>query len=123
LSLPIRLPTYDMRNPIKGHADFSPAIKGSCPSTLSDEGKLWFVLSKTEPEYYLDHFLSLWKGMRASKGGQLDDQKLWQLEVQKHTVTVRLKDPCIEFTELEGVETAWLCCGWRHLAAGFFKRC
>lgn len=88
--LPITLPSYDQRNPLKGHAIFIPEVDGR------DREILWVKLERTEPEHYLTQFLSRWEGMKDPKTGFVKDVVWWEVEFGGRRERLKFKDARVD---------------------------
>ena len=102
LSLPIILPTYDIRSPIRGKGVFHPLPAGDLSSMQSSGPLLWqtqnpdrviYCLGETEPDYYRSHFLTRWESMRKKGKGSLDEGLRWEMSICGRSNRVCLKYP------------------------------
>ncbi|KXT06816.1 hypothetical protein AC578_7255 [Pseudocercospora eumusae] len=88
VSLPVALPTYDIRNPVRGQAVFHPLS----PKTGPEPGRLHVQLAQTEPEHYRTHFLDRWQGMQQSADAALGQHIRFDVQLADRTVSMRLPD-------------------------------
>lgn len=120
LALPIALPTYDIRNPIRGRALFHPVtnLNGE-----KDEHRVVYLLHRTEPEHYHSHFLGRWKGMCDSNTTWLNEKMKWEMRVGELCGAVKLKRPAIDQRVLggEAVDYERFSFEWRASVTSFFR--
>ncbi|KAK4496371.1 hypothetical protein PRZ48_012351 [Zasmidium cellare] len=69
-SLPMIMPSYDARNPIRGLATFK-------YHSATDEFAV-FELADTGPQFYRENFLGRWRGMQDVDGGRLRESVVWE---------------------------------------------
>lgn len=87
LVLPVVIPTYDLRVPIRGRVVFKPLD----PSPGLDFNGTIFCLDDTEPDYYRPHFLTRWATMQDRDTGRLDARRIrWELELEGQRSPVSL---------------------------------
>ena len=91
LSLPIVLPTYDIRNPIRGKAVFHPLNITSTQHSGEVSCIVAFGLTETDPDYYRSHFKTRWSGMQDSTSHQLDERLRWELNILGRGTLLSLK--------------------------------
>lgn len=123
LILPISIPSYDMRNPGRGQAEFRSVSKGVCLSnSLPCIERAIFVLEKTDPAHRREHFVARFKGLKNAGTGKLDYHKEWLLQshLGERAVTVHLEDAFVDFTSLDGEDAVWLSCDYKFLATSYF---
>lgn len=111
LFLPITLPTYDQRNPLKGHASFFPE------ATPTENEILWFKLEKTEPEHFLTQFLTRWEGMKDPNTGLVKGAVWWEVEIGGRRERMRFRDARVGGSG-EGMRIALL---WKGMMTAFFR--
>lgn len=88
VSLPLALPTYDARNPIRGEATFTYCTQQSRPDReYGDDGRVYYDLGPTIPAFY-----GRWSGMRDVHGGWMRPSVEWILRVKGEEGTCRVKD-------------------------------
>lgn len=134
LHLRIRIPTYDMRNPLQSRITFRPlGVQGDYHHNALPGryvSRLTFILVETDPAYYQSHFLSRWKGMQDSQGGRLSDKMTWELDLcGEHetsalcarTVPVHLQNPVAESHENDCEDQARLSFEWMATVTSFFR--
>lgn len=88
IHMPVALPTYDMRNPLRGREIFQPVS----PRAGRDPDRMHLVLSATDPDYYHEHFLGRWSGMRDTGNGMLSDSIRWDVQLGTLSNRMRLRD-------------------------------
>ena len=91
LNLPIIIPTYDVRIPIRGKVIFNPILQNRSIPSGDDFERVVYCMEDMEPDYYRPHFLTRWATMQNRESGQLDDRRLrWELELggQCHSVSL-----------------------------------
>lgn len=115
ISMPVALPTYDARNPLRGKAIFQPVS----PKTGRDADRMHLVLSSTNPDYYVDHFLSRWSGMSDTTDGTLSHSVRWDLSLGGKANRMRLRDAKAESTSNEGEVSASF--EWKGTMTGLFR--
>lgn len=121
LSLPITLPTYDIRNPIRGKAVFHPLISKTPPPVESDSSdRIVYRLFETEPSYYRSHFFARWGTLQRGHSGTLDERLRWELSIGGLSVSVRLREPLAVTQDYEvgGLQVAFL---WKPTTTCFFR--
>ncbi|KAF2479772.1 hypothetical protein BDY17DRAFT_45435 [Neohortaea acidophila] len=119
LTLPITLPTYDMRNPIRGKAVFHPGLLGNS----EESGRALYDLVGTDPSHYREHFLGRWKGMGEGEGRWLRETVVWEMGIAEGGVReVRLRRPRVEGIGVQGdLEVARVSFEWRGTVSSFFR--
>lgn len=117
LILPVVIPTYDVRVPIRGKVLFNPIS----PTQGLDFNASVYCLDDTEPGYYRPHFLSRWATMQDRETGQLDDRRIkWELEFQGQCRPVSLhrsmavKSGCRD-------DEARVSFDWRYMLTTYFR--
>lgn len=117
-SLPITMPSYDARNPIRGEAIFQ---------YYNDQGRLSgkddfvvFELGSTGPDLYRPQFLGRWAGMKDVDGGRLKESVKWWLKLGHAFVNTRVKDACALDGGL-GDEEARIRFEWKPTLTAFFR--
>lgn len=93
IALPMTLPTYDARNPMREEAVFQyysgQAESGRIEGT---QDRVVFELNDEKPEFYVAHFFGRWAGMKDVDGGWLRPSMQWKLRLEGKEVEARLKD-------------------------------
>ena len=122
LSLPVVLPTYDIRSPILGKAVFRPLMTNE----TQNPDLIVFVLDRTVPDYYRSHFLSRWASMRDAESGSLAKPRVkWHLDVCGGSAGVCLKGPMATTPDCEDdearVEFEWKATLTRFYRLGHFN--
>ncbi|KAK5121608.1 hypothetical protein LTR85_004780 [Meristemomyces frigidus] len=119
-SLPIALPTYDIRQPMRGKAIFHHTRSNQSNEQASNRDRASYSLSKTDPEHYRAQFLDRWEGMREKAGGKLGDHLRWDMQLNDKVVTMGLKEARIEPHQTVGAEAAQLSFDWKPTMSRFF---
>ncbi|KAK6391672.1 hypothetical protein LTR65_004166 [Meristemomyces frigidus] len=119
ISLPIALPTYDIRQPMRGKAVFqyTECARGEGQS----KDRVSYCFSKTEPWHYQAQFLDRWQGMREKADGRLVDKLRWDIQLIDKTVTVGLKEARIDAAQAVEAEAAPLSFEWKSNMTRFFR--
>lgn len=115
VSMPVALPTYDARNPLRGKAIFQPVS----PRTGRDAERMHLVLTSTDPDYYQDHFLGRWSGMRDTTDGTLSHSVRWDVSLGDKANRMRLRDAKAESTPSEGEVSASF--EWKGTMTALFR--
>ena len=89
ISLPIILPTYDIRQPMRGHAQLH-YYEGN-----SVDGRAIYAFAEAVPAYYDVHFLARWKRAH-SAGGCLPESQRWEVQLDSLETSARLRDARVE---------------------------
>lgn len=111
LLLPITLPSYDQRNPLRGHAIFFPK------DNPSENDIVMFKLERTEPEHFLTQFMTRWESMKDSASGLVRDNVWWEVELGRRRQRLKLRDVRVSGTsEVVRVGTEW-----KEMMTVFFK--
>lgn len=117
-SLPMTMPSYDARNPIRGEAVFQyyqdqDRLDGTSHTVV-------FELGETGPQFYLAHFLGRWAGMKDVDGGRLRESVKWSLKLDEKVVTTSVKDVC---ALSEGVrdDEARIRLEWKPTLTAFYR--
>ena len=121
LSLPITLPTYDIRNPIRGKAVFHPLASKSCPPSGSGRSdRIVYRLAETEPTYYRSHFFARWDTLQKNHHGSLDERLRWELRLAGSSSGVRLREPLAVTQDYEvgGLQVSF---EWKSTMTTFFR--
>lgn len=120
LMLPVVIPTYDVRIPIRGKVVFNPMPEDCDAAAVHSFESATYSMKDTEPDYYLPHFLSRWATMQDRETGQLDERRIrWELELEgwRHPVSLRrpmaLKQGCKD-------GEARVSFDWRYTMTTFF---
>jgi len=122
ISLPITLPTYDIRNPMHGKAILRHCAK--LESIAQDDlqsRRAWCSLLETVPGHYYEHFLVRWRAMREREGGLLSEKVRWDVQVGNATLRMRLKDARVDASPGVEAEDAQLSFEWRPTVSRFFS--
>jgi hypothetical protein len=121
LVLPVVIPTYDARMPIRGKVIFNPISPDSHAASEGDLERVTYNMEDTEPAYYLPRFLLRWATMHDRECGELDERiRRWELELggQCHSVSLHgstaVKQGCV------GREVR-VSFDWRYLMTSFFR--
>ncbi len=118
LTLPIAFPSYDMRNPNRGHATFRPIASAGLISDATPQ-RASFSLTDVEPAYYRDQFVCRWNGMRDSKGGRLLASTQWQLDLCAGSNAVLLSSPFVEANVFDEEDARRLSFDWKAMVSSF----
>ena len=120
LNLPIALPTYDIRNPIRGKAVFHPTLITPSAVRVGYSDRVPYSLLKTEPEYYHGRFIHRWTGMRDADNGHLGERTRWEMNLGGRTARVCLKQAVVDDDE----DSVWGCARvsfeWRSTISMFY---
>lgn len=121
VSLPLTLPTYDARNPIRGEAVFHHHRPGSehGEDMLSDQSRALFALADTHPDFYRAHFFGRWAGMRDVDGGWMRSSVEWTMRLHGKTTRTKIKD-ARAVGEGVGEEEAQIQFDWKPTLTAFF---
>ena len=115
ISMPVALPTYDMRNPLRGKATFQPVS----PRAGREHSRMHLQLTSTEPDYYHEHFLGRWSGMRSdTENGTLSESVKWDVQLGSLSNRMRLRDARAEI--IAKAEEARVSFEWMGTMTGFF---
>ena len=120
LSLPIAIPTYDMRHPIRGRAVFLPSMKPSASEEGANSGRVFYSLVKTEPDFYESRFLSRWASMKSANAGHLNPGTSWQIDLCGRTGRVGLKQGFVDDDEESVWDGTRVSFAWRPTMTLFF---
>ena len=119
LILPVVIPTYDVRTPIRGKVVFTPMLQDCHAGAVDNFGGATYCMTDTKSDYYRPHFLSRWATMQNRETGQLDERRMrWELELegQRHPIAlhrpVALKQGC--------KDEVWVSFDWRCMVTTFF---
>lgn len=101
VKLPMAMPTYDIRNPVRGEAILRHCKARKAASQAGDLERACFTVSDTEPAHCEIQFLSRWERMREASGGNLSDSLRWNLQLKRVSGwrvadAVRLKEARID---------------------------
>lgn len=118
-SLPMIMPSYDARNPIKGQATFRYYTDVQDRPRGTDDHVV-FELGETGPQFYLAHFLGRWAGMKDVDGGMVRESVLWELRLDDKVVNTRMKGVCA-LGEGVGDEEARISFEWKPTLTAFFR--
>lgn len=121
LILPVVIPTYDARIPIRGQVIFKPVPQGSKTDEGRDFDTAVFCLDDTDPDYYRPHFLTRWATMQDRETGHLDEQRIrWGFELEGQRKAVSLHRP---FAMKDGcrVGEARVSFDWRYMLTTYFR--
>lgn len=109
VTLPVRLPTYDVRTVAHGRAVF--------PFSTKVESRMVFTLLETRPPSYYSHFLSRWSGMKDAHGdGHLSDRIPWEVQLGDLERRMHLKEALVYDDSLPALSF-----DWRTMATTLFK--
>ena len=119
LSLPVAIPTYDMRSQNQGKAVFHiDQASGSC----GDPERVSYFLYETEPEQYSNHFLARWKGMCDSNpGGWMNERVSWDMSLETRIDRARLRKPYADATRHNTSGYASVSFEWKPAMTSFFR--
>ena len=91
LILPVVIPTYDARIPIRGKVVFNPLLESFTTEQVCDLATVIYCLDDTEPDYYRPHFLTRWATMQNRETGHLDERRIrWEFELEAQRRPVSL---------------------------------
>ncbi|TKA24870.1 hypothetical protein B0A50_06599 [Salinomyces thailandicus] len=121
ITLPIALPSYDVRNPLHGKAilRYQERKKGDG----GEEGghQPLYSLLRVEPAHYRAQLLDRWERMREVAGGQVGDKLHWNLRLRHASVRMPLKDARIEGDQSLEAGSGRLSFDWRPTFSRFFQ--
>lgn len=118
LSLPVAIPTYDMRSQTRGKAIFIQDALDHCSRTE----RVSYTLTETDPEAYCNHFLARWKGMcESNPGGWLNERMAWQMSLGERASSTRLRNPRADATRHNTSDFANVSFDWKATMTSFFK--
>ncbi|KAK5135651.1 hypothetical protein LTR08_004952 [Meristemomyces frigidus] len=89
ISLPITLPTYDIRQAMRGHARLR-CLEGALVG-----GRAIYALAEAVPAHYDVHFRARWKRVHAA-GGRIPDKQRWEVQLCDIEKSARVKDARVE---------------------------
>ncbi len=120
ITLPIALPTYDIRNPIRGKALFKPnPVKGQ-DQAASD--RVVFSLANTDPAHYHSHFVGRWKAMcDRNAGGWLKESTKWEMHLCGRHGFTRLKNAQGITASQVSDDHAQLSFDWKASITSFYR--
>lgn len=122
ISLPIALPTYDVRNPQIGKAllDHHSRLVGTGKRGSIDRAV--YSLLRVEPAQYRAQLLSRWNSMQYYEDDQLNEKLRWDMRLGHANIRVQLKDARISTREDVDRERACLAVDWKPTLTYFFRR-
>ena len=121
LNLPVIIPTYDVRIPIRGRVVFKPGSQDGHIVTGDDFERVTYCMEDTEPDYYRPHFLTRWSTMQNRENGQLDGRRVrWEVELggQCHSVCLYGSTAVKQGCAVGEVRVSF---DWRYMMTSFFK--
>ncbi|KAF2166927.1 hypothetical protein M409DRAFT_22979 [Zasmidium cellare ATCC 36951] len=88
-SLPMIMPSYDARNPIRGSATFRYCKAQTQVKGMNED--VVFELDDAGPQFYRENFLGRWKGLRDVDRGWLRESVVWEVGLGERVVSMRMK--------------------------------
>jgi hypothetical protein len=121
LILPVVIPTYDVRIPIRGKVVFNPLVASLTAKQASEFGTVIYRLDDTEPDYYRPHFLTRWATMQDRETGHLDERRIrWEFDLGTQRRPINLYRPIAVKHECKAGET-WISFDWRYMLTTYFR--
>lgn len=121
LLLPVVIPTYDVRIPIRGKVVFKPILPDSSTDNGCDFDGAVFCLHDTDPDYYRPHFLSRWATMQDRETGYLDERRIrWEFELAGQRSPLSLHRPLAVKDGCEAGD-ARVSFDWRYMLSTYFR--
>lgn len=123
LTLPITLPTYDVRSPIQGRVIFHPGRTQYSPSIEDDSGRATFHLIDTEPDHYLSQFMIRWKGIYDSTGGRMKENMRFEFQFQheRKSAPIKLYDARVSNSKDDFTGEPQVLFDWKASMTSFFQ--
>lgn len=116
VSLPIALPTYDIRNPLRGRAVLHLCSSREGNKRNANVDRVSYQLVETEPAHCWTHFRDRWVAMKDANGGCLDDSLRWAMHLHGRTARMRLKGARIDGGYGTEAEKARMSFEWKPLS-------
>lgn len=122
LVLPVGLPTYDVRNPLRGNLTFA-HVKGDSHRAQECRRTI-FCLESVSPEIYDQQLRRRWEAMCSKYSSQTPDAGIvWLLHYQEHDpVKVRLPSLRLEGRDSSRLDQDSLSFEWRPMAGVYTQR-
>lgn len=121
LNLPVVIPTYDVRIPIRGKVVFTPVSDDSSSDRKDNSNHKVYSMVETDPDYYRPHFLTRWVTMQDRETGRLDDRRVrWELELygQRRGVSLHECTAVKQGCEKDEVRVSF---EWTYTLTSFFR--
>lgn len=120
ISLPIALPTYDIREAARGSAILGYCAPDHEVENANDSGRASYRLVATEPQHYYPQFLDRWEAMQGVTSRRLSDLK-WALKLGSMSIGMRLNDVRVDAAPDGKPEHALLSIAWKPSLTEFGK--